>query len=765
MKLFLKRILSPSVWLPCLIAFVVVQVVGHGFAFAEGTGTGTEDDVLKSFGRFISVLVNVLVFLTLKLLEVGGKVMGTDYITGPEPMSAIRPMWVIIRNFTNIGFVVVLLFLAFTNLFSFGGDGNWTIKEKLPKVIIALVAINFSLLGFRVIIDAVNVGMVSILSITDTASEAKKISTLKDLLDGDDNKINSNGEQCSGNAADCKPFSYWINKTLCPGGEGSSECLGSMDPTKIPNDSTSNNIIMAFAVQFQGLEQMVKLSVGTKSWTNVSEHVIFSAILVIAYMSALLAVFVAMLARIVVLWIAMVFSPIIIAGWVMGFADGEGSEVKEIVVAQLIMPLKIAAAFAVCFVMMVAMQGSAFLDVSDPDIVIFKPGLSLSSLAQGGAGLLWKIATIVVFWKVAFWAIDKSVAKGITDVIKTGTEQFGTFAARAATVDRQIFKLPNGQDVSLASLGRIPEAINAAVGNITTQKGIFKEMQKAGFTATLTEDSIKKMKGIFSTAEQIAIIDRLKNAKSETERQEIAKELFKPLAASGGEFDVKNLTDKGTETKNDTKKSVNVSEEKDQKTILGYGSSGTYDANVLKTNQDILNGARGATVDNVETILNNSGIEISELEKIKESDYEKLATNILTDAGAVADDENNIKRVVLALKQMKKQGSSSAENLSTKFELGGKDDKSPTINVSLTPTEEGKGEKQTFSFSKVSAKDLNDRKKQKGALVQEINKNLSNSQFAAHLRNEANRNDLIKSLGFSGDEVKYDNTTGKISME
>ena len=491
------------------------------------------NDVLEGLGSVLSLIIKLFTGIALLMIQLGGELLGTDLITGKEPMTAILPLWRFIRNVTYVGFVLIILFLAFANLFaSFMGEagGGWTIKEKLPKIIIAMIAINFSLLGFRVIIDLVNVGTVSLLAISDTAISARQADTVADMLH---RETDENGGDCPP-GDNCKSFKDWINENLCPGGKPESKrALVCITEEKLdPNlTSTKKNIFLAFAVYFQSLEKLPALAAGLKDFSNVALSTLFSLVLACAYIVALLAVFIALLSRLVVLWAGMIFSPLIVAAGVMGI--GDAGRVSEDLITHLIMPLKIAGAFAVSFVMI-----SAMIEVKPPDVVFVKLGGAFNQFADDNVyGILWKVATVVVFWEVAFWAVKGSFAEFITERIKSGAEQLGKFVASAATIDREIFPLPGKKGfTTFRALGNLPGAIESRAAEDRRQD--MAELRKA--IPFLNSPGVAESEALANTAAFSNL--RQTGYTSGKTAEQLMKEAFKGFEAKG----FANMSESGT---------------------------------------------------------------------------------------------------------------------------------------------------------------------------------------------------------------------------
>lgn len=492
--------------------------------FAQFSFTPTaadSNDTLKGIAEFASLFIKILTFVNLLVLSLAGDLLGTEFITGDEAMAALRPMWVFVRNLTNIGFVVALVYLAFSNLFaSFGAESNslWKIKEKLPRIIFAIIAVNFSLLGFRLMIDAVNVGTTAVLGIADVQLESQSSTSVDRILKNptwsiiaepddiaDTSKYEKQGnaegvprenDQCElpDNLGEktyysdtfrkkqddpdkykekivvCRSFLKDINQMFCPSEKDQCFFKIKEDLTRstfiTASDSTAQNLFMSFGTVFMRLETLPALAADVKDILQVIDNTLFSLIMALAYGIVLVMLLIILVVRVVVLWLGMVFSPALVAGGIMGFGTGSISE-KLGLFTYLLAPIKIAAAFAVSFVMM-----SGLIEFRPHGKEgIFEFGAGLSALAVDEYAILWQIATIVVFWMAAKTAIkDIPFVDGISDKLLGGAERVGSFLARSATTEAQVFTVETDQGPKKIGLGGLLNAPARVVDLKESQK-------------------------------------------------------------------------------------------------------------------------------------------------------------------------------------------------------------------------------------------------------------------------------------------------------
>lgn len=456
-----------------IVFSVSILLVGIGLFFPHATFAQSPSDTgLETFAKILALVVNMFTFIAFMILNWGGQLMGTELLTGTGVVDALLPLWKLVRNITNLGFVLLLLYLVFANIVSsFTGQGDWTIKEKLPRIIFAMIAINFSFLVMRVMIDAVNVGATAILSVADNALGTLQMDNLKSIMERE-------VPDCDGNGGTCQVYEA-INKAFCKDkGPSDPDCLFQINREAWegtnPNhkDSKSNqtarNLFLAFGTHFQQLQklpllpaQISEAGASGGGFLAVLDNVVFSALMAIMYIISLSAVFIALLSRVLVLWIGMIASPALVAGSILGIAKVK--EGWDMIVSNLIMPLKIAAAFTFSFIMISALGAweSNVLLENPGGTSLISVGPSLKQFFSNEYGFLWQLITIVTFWKAAFWAINDNAAQFITDKIKQGAESTGQFAVKALG-DQQVipsFGLTKDQTLSLNTLKGLPGAV------------------------------------------------------------------------------------------------------------------------------------------------------------------------------------------------------------------------------------------------------------------------------------------------------------------
>lgn len=159
-----------AVILPTVLLGILIPLT----AFAATTSAA--DEAILKLQEFVNMAFGLVHAIFWPILLLIGSLMDNDLIFGPDIGERLREIWVVMRNIVNIAFVFILLIIAFYNVTGFGGEGNFALKSILPKFVIALIAVNFSFMACKVILDASNVVAMSVYDIVgsyDSADVAK----------------------------------------------------------------------------------------------------------------------------------------------------------------------------------------------------------------------------------------------------------------------------------------------------------------------------------------------------------------------------------------------------------------------------------------------------------------------------------------------------------------------------------------------------------------------------------------------------------------
>lgn len=136
--------------------------------------TSTDAQAQQQINTIIEVLIIVekaFLALSIPLNIVIGKLLSNDwvYLDG-DAYKAIETIWILIRNIVNIVFACLLLVIAIAQIagaVSGSESKTFALKQALPGFIFGLVFVNFSLLACKVILDVGNIATTAAFSIVN----------------------------------------------------------------------------------------------------------------------------------------------------------------------------------------------------------------------------------------------------------------------------------------------------------------------------------------------------------------------------------------------------------------------------------------------------------------------------------------------------------------------------------------------------------------------------------------------------------------------
>lgn len=397
---------------------------------------------------YVNLLFDPLIaFLTFKI----GALLDNDFIYAGKMEEMLQSLWRVNRNIVNIAFVLILLYLALKYIFA--GDGESTdLKKILPQFAIMLIAVNFSWLACKVVLDASNVAA----NIAFSLPAAAKQATPEDIF-----KVSSE-TQCQTDGAKgqtqgmCVPVRVFNpTESLVTKNLPISECINADGTVKeeikkgyadaYPETGVTEASKLSY---YHGLSifcwkqvdvgaydknnasfyltysmaKVQKIAEASKSGgVKLSIGILFGVVLQIIYIVSFGALFVTLLVRIGVLWLFVALSPILVLMMFLkkNVAElGGGSETlsTDTFVQWAFAPAIVGVVWSIGFAMVSAGQAATtkFLgSLKDKDLVSSdSPGvmLDIESLFMGMNDLdqfVWLLMTIIIIWVGTFAVLKK----------------------------------------------------------------------------------------------------------------------------------------------------------------------------------------------------------------------------------------------------------------------------------------------------------------------------------------------------------------------
>ncbi len=455
-----------------------------------------------------------------------GNFLGTDYIFGGPMGEMLHKIWVISRNLVNIAFVFLLLFLALKEIFDVTGESN--LSKNLIKFVLLLVAVNFSWLGTKVVLDAANVVTHIVFAIPSGIAPPSATTT-------PDGKTDSSSE------GNCEVNSYPEKKTkgmcypsliIAPADSGLTTPLYWQDKEETDDDNCQkvqdayseiydekgDKVKLADDHKFKNLQGRTSICMenlnfvkydqntaviyltygmariqnlirteGTPKIDELAVSVLLSLVIQMAFSISLLVLFIALVIRMAILWFFVAFSPFIVL--VIWFSESAYSD-KEVggfkfgipeFVSWAFVPAKVGAIFAISFIMISAGQAISAVDLTAFDNVRRESGVivkipSIESLFGGIGSLqqfIWLLMSLVVLWLGTFGILGQmTIVKDITGKIKGWGE---TTAEKIATLPYKAPLLPLGK-------GGKPQSVQETLGMLDVRKHIDEYVGDGGKT-------------------------------------------------------------------------------------------------------------------------------------------------------------------------------------------------------------------------------------------------------------------------------------------
>jgi len=448
----------------------------------------TDKETLKKFTAPLIAIEKVINKAIWPVLVMTGGLMNNDILFGPGMEQKLYDIWVPVRNIVNIFFVVALIGLALYSVLGINSEnGQYSIKAMLPKIIAGIIAVNFSFIAIKVVLDAVNVFTTSVFAIPtqvqgmekailDNGTEGEMPSLREAFcsqlyLDGKqfenktdfDNKVETTalfmmrdrfeltgvsdakvikqaGETLKPEAK-AQAFNDEFKKltndlVMCKVNESTNKLELSDMGLQFFQKYNSQNAALAMAINmgeimFYNRTSVEMLASGT--YESLAIKVIFIFLMYAIYAASFIALFVVLLARLIVVWMGLAMSPVIALSIAvpmvkdkLGFGELTSKFMKHVIA-----PVMIAFPMMIGWVMLNALHTTTSdTEVSFNAKDMLVPGIPIPGL-ETLQGLLISLAAAAVVWIGVFAAAEGTIAGKITGFMKDQLERFGKFIATA----------------------------------------------------------------------------------------------------------------------------------------------------------------------------------------------------------------------------------------------------------------------------------------------------------------------------------------------
>lgn len=387
------------------------------FAAEEpAAATKTINDTLASIGDTVAKLLQVCSMILWPVLMMIGSLLDNELIFGGAMGERLLSVWVQIRNLVNILFVVILLAIAIYNILGLGEEGGslpLAAKTALPKFVLALIAVNFSFLAVKVVLDFTNVVTGIVFALPSTTID--RPANIPDLVE---QKI------CGTNSMEVPGKARWCSEQKLT--DEAKNFFGRFDRT---------NVTLVYAIKFGRAIDLKFIENGLKDIAQLTFNIIFNFILYMVYAVSFIVLFLVLLLRLVTLWVGVVLSPFLALGIVLPNLKqllGGGDKMQETFVKNAIAPVKIGLVLSIGYIMLDGLQAdkslhgtllaSSTLTAIDP----FAIPTSITDLQQ----LLIAFASVAIIWMGVFAGVEGSTAQILTNGMKGALEGAGKWVAK-----------------------------------------------------------------------------------------------------------------------------------------------------------------------------------------------------------------------------------------------------------------------------------------------------------------------------------------------
>lgn len=461
--------MKPKIKIKFILIAVVVLTLAFPLTASAQTITGEMssvfNNILGGLAEFLTVLLKVLQRILWPIFLAIGGLLNNDILFGYGMEERLLQVWVQIRNYVNIIFVVILLGVALFNVLAINPDNDYAIKKFLPKFAIALIAVNFSYIAMKIVLDVTNVATTAIFTLPSSISKEVANPQIVDCPETGPCAVKNTETvekickayygtpaEWEKSIAEMSPKDLEAVKPglICEvtGGKFTLSATG----TDFFRRYNARNAGLIMAIQFMNVMDVDKVSSNiSKDKIDISGlafNLLFSVILYIVYGAAYLALFVVLLTRLVVLWLFIALSPVVaLTLAVPNLVPQAGGDVQKKFFKNAFAPILMGIPLTIGYVILEAFRASK----TNTDVGL-GTAFNMVKLEASGISdlqsLIIAFAAVAVVWVGVFAAASETFAARFTEKIKQGVEGLGRTAISGLKMLPIIPAGPGGKGLS-----------------------------------------------------------------------------------------------------------------------------------------------------------------------------------------------------------------------------------------------------------------------------------------------------------------------------
>ena len=437
------------------------------------------------------VIIFASVFATLFAALIG-ELMGSTFILDTGMGEVLKLVWVVMRNLVNIALTLGLLVLAVPVVLNIGGSeqsGIALLKKILPKFIIALIAVNFTFFGARLVLSANDILATAVFSLPQavwqgnirglpcpTTASAENgafntpdcVTEIQKELEAATKNVEVEWEKSSGETVTIKkPNDSATGSSYKEIGGFIQKMYSETDQLAV-SVVNRENFALAMLSNMLDMKTIINLNATNNSFFGTLVSTVGAAIATLITTFVFFFLLVALVVRMVMLWVLIAVAPLGLAAKILGDTVSipflsEVDWVKNFM-RYAFYPLLASVPLSVGMVMIFAGNSLTSLGTTSSDAIT-------AALAGDMHALLWWAAAIGVIWVGTKKAIDQAapLAGGIVDSVYGGVNALGK-GALGSVKYAPIVPLPGGQSISLDALQAVPEQVRGNLRGLTQKK-------------------------------------------------------------------------------------------------------------------------------------------------------------------------------------------------------------------------------------------------------------------------------------------------------